>query len=576
MKYWGNFNLMTYVALRPGASVEAVNAKIKSLLKKHNPEGTRDELFLHPYTRLRLHSKFTNGKPDGGRIEYVRLFSVVAIFILVIACINFMNLATARSAQRAREVGVRKVIGAAKKYLVAQFMGEAILVALLAMLLAMLLVDRLLPVFNEITGKNIAISLLDPQFLLLFLGIAFFTGMLSGSYPALFLSSLKPVSVLKGTLKFKPSAVYLRQGLVVFQFMLSIVLIIGTLIIYYQINYIKNKNLGIDRENVLMVGLNSTINKHQAAFMHDLQQVPGITAITTAEGNPLQVSGTSGDIDWPGKPKKGAAIAPLQVGYDFIRTMNIKLTAGRDFSREIRTDTSNYIINEAAARMMEMKEPLHQVIGFWQGKGRIIGVMQDYHLQSLHQAIGPLILVLKPTEPSLALIKVSNKNLAATLAGMEQTIKKYNPEEPFEYQFLDEAFENQYKSETIIGKLTSFFAAIAIVISCLGLFGLALFTAEQRTKEIGIRKVLGASVGAIVGMLSKDFLKLVLVANVIAWPLSWYFMQTWLQSFEYRIPIGWWIFALAGGATLFIALLTVSFQAVRAAVTNPVQALRRE
>jgi hypothetical protein len=574
-KTWGNYSFHTYVALRPDASRQRVEAKLKNFLGRQN-KGVKDELFLHPLTEIYLHSRFENGRPAGGRIEYVRLFSGVAAFLLLIACINYMNLATARSARRAKEVGVRKVVGGSRALLTGQFMGEAVLMALLAVGFSVLLVNLLLPAFSTLTGKHIELTY-GPSFLLTLLGIALLTGLVAGSYPALFLSGLNPVRVLKGTPKFGAGALFFRKGLVVFQFALSILLIVGTLLVYRQIQYAKNKNLGLDRENVITLAVEGDLARHLEAFEQEVKRLPGVRAVTSASDNPTAVTGFSADLDWPGK-NAGAAVevAGLRVGYDFLRTMGISLKEGRDFSRQFAGDSSNYILNEAAVRAMGLKAPLGQEMKFWQGKGKVVGVVKDFHLTSLHETIRPLVIVLTPKYNSLLLVKTQRGRTPLALAGLQQAYRKYNPSYPFEYHFLDETFERQYKSETLVGELAKYFAVLAVFISCLGLFGLAAFTAEQRTKEIGVRKILGASVTALVALLSKEFIKLVGIAFLLASPVAWYAMNQWLQKFAYREEIAWWIFVLAGGLAVLIAVLTVSFQSLRAALANPVKSLRNE
>ncbi len=574
-KTWGNYSFHTYVALRPDASRQRVEAKLKNFLSRQN-KGVKDELFLHPLTEMYLYSKFENGKPAGGRIEYVRLFSGVAVFLLLIACINYMNLATARSAKRAKEVGIRKVAGGSRALLTGQFMGEAVLTALLAIGLAVLLVSLLLPAFSTLTGKHIELTY-GPSFLLTLLGIALLTGLVAGSYPALFLSGLNPVRVLKGTLKFGTGALLFRKGLVVFQFALSILLIVGTLLVYRQIQYAKNKNLGLDRENVITLAVEGDLARHLEAFAQEVGHLPGVQAVTSASDDPTAVTGSSADLDWPGKGVKGAVeVAGLRVGYDFLRTMGISLKEGRDFSRQFAGDSANYILNEAAVRAMGLNDALGQEMSFWQGKGKVIGVVQDFHLTSLHETIRPLVIVLMPKYNSLLLVKAQRGRTPLALAGLQQAYRKYNPGYPFEYHFLDETFERQYKSETLVGELAKYFSILAVFISCLGLFGLAAFTAEQRTKEIGIRKVLGASVADLVALLSKEFIKLVGVAFVLASPLAWYAVHQWLQKFAYREEIAWWVFVLAGGLAVLIAVLTVSFQSLKVALANPVKSLRSE
>ncbi len=577
LKEWGSNGIRTYVMLRENASAERVDTKIKRMVHRHDSATANIDLFLQPYTEMYLYSNFENGKQDGGRIEYVRMFSIVAAFILVIACINFMNLATARSTKRAKEVGVRKVVGAGHRLLMGQFIGEAILIALMGMVLAIITVQALLPAFNALTEKKITLSLSDPAIGVTLLGLTLFTGLLSGSYPAVFLSSLQPVRVLKGTLKFSAGAVWFRKGLVVFQFTLSILLIVGTVVVFRQVQYIKNKNLGLDRENLVYMPLEGDLKKGFEAFKQELEQVPGIKTVSKSSGNAMEVGSSTTSVSWKGKdPNDKILFSQLAVGHDFTEAMGIRIKEGRTFSRQFTTDTANYIVNEEAARRIGLKNIVGEELTFWGKTGKIVGVMKNFHTQSLHMPIEPLVVRLRPEETYLVVVRMEAGKTTEALAGMERVARKYNPAYPFQYDFADEEFARQYKSETVIGQLTTYFAFLAIFISCLGLFGLSAFTAEQRTKEMGIRKVLGASVTSLVTLLSKDFLKLVALAFVIAAPLAWYAAGRWLQNFEYKIQIGWWTFALAGVLALLIALLTVSFQSIRAALTNPVKSLRSE
>ncbi len=582
-KEWGNNGPRCYVMLRENTSVDKVNAKIKGYIKTKNKDSNV-ELFLQNYGESYLYSEWNSGKQDGGRIEYVRIFSVVAIVILLIACINFMNLATARSLRRAREIGVRKVVGAGKRQLVAQFIGEAIFVSFLAILVSLLLVVLILPSFNSFTDKHLAINLGDPVFLMILAGLTIVTGIISGSYPALFMSTLRPIIVLKGILKFKAGATYFRKALVVFQFALSIVLILWMIIVYRQVNYIHNKDLGFSKENLLYMPLEGQLGKNYMTFRDELLKQPGILNVTSAQSSPLEVGSSTQGVRWPGKDTtKLILFSNNPITYDYIKTMGIELVAGRDFDPSYSLDTMNYLVNEAAARKIGYKEPVGKELTMWGDKGTIIGLMKDFHHNSLKVPIEPLILRL--FKPSWAaengywgnvIIRTEKGKTKQAIASMETTFKKFNPGFPFKYYFTDDEMMKNYKSELTTSKLSRYFAFLAIFISCLGLFGLVMFTAEQKTKEIGIRKVLGASVGGIIGMLSKDFLKLVLIAVAIAFPVAWWLMNKWLTDFAYRIDIGWWVFVVAGIAALLIALLTISFQSIKSAIANPVKSLRTE
>jgi ABC-type antimicrobial peptide transport system permease subunit len=579
-KEWGNNGPRCYVLLAANTSVDKVNAKIKNYIKSKDKKSNV-ELFLQNYGESYLYSNWDNGKQNGGRIEYVRIFSVVAIIILLIACINFMNLATARSLRRAREIGVRKVVGAGKPQLIGQFIGESLFVSFLAMCLSLLIVALLLPTFNSLTDKHLSLNLSDTSFLLMVVILIVVTGVTSGFYPALFMSSLRPIVVLKGMLKFKSGATYFRKALVVFQFALSIILILGMIIIYRQIDYIHNKNLGFAKEGLLYMPLEGELQKNFMTFKQELLKQPGIKNVSSAQSSPLETGSSTSGVKWPGKDTtKLILFSTNPITYDYIKTMGIQLVNGRDFSSDYSLDTMNYLINEAAARKIGYKDPVGKELTMWDDKGVIIGVMKDYHHNSLHVPIEPLILRLfKQSWNSYwgnVIIRTEKGKTKQAISSMEKVFKQFNPGFPFKYYFTDDEISKNYKAEHTVSKLSRYFAFLAIFISCMGLFGLVMFTTEQRTKEIGIRKVLGASVPGIVQMLSKDFLKLVFIAAVIAFPVAWWAMHKWLADFAYRIDIGWWVFVVAGIAAALIALVTISFQAIKAAITNPVKSLRTE
>jgi len=580
-KEWGNNGPRCYVMIAPNTSIDRVNAKIKNYIKTKNKESNV-ELFLQNYGESYLYSDWENGKQNGGRVEYVKIFSLVAIIILVIACINFMNLATARSLRRAREIGVRKVVGAGKRQLIGQFIGESLFVSFIAICFSLLIVFLLLPSFNSLTEKHLSIDLTDPSFLVILFGLTLVTGIISGSYPALFMSSLKPIIVLKGLLKFRPGATYFRKALVVFQFALSIILILGMIVIYRQIDFIHNKNLGFAKEDLLYMPLEGELQKTYPTFKEQLLKQPGIEYVTSAQSSPLEVGSSTSGVRWPGKDTtKLILFSSNPITYDYIKTMGIQLLAGRDLSTEYGLDTMNYLVNEAAAKKIGYKDPVGKELTMWGDKGMIVGLMKDYHHNSLHVPIEPLILRLHKkswggTYWGNIIVRTEKGKTKQAIASMEKLYKQFNPGFPFKYYFTDDEIANRYKAEYTVSKLSRYFAFLAIFISCLGLFGLVTFTAEQRTKEIGIRKVLGASVTGIVGMLSKDFLKLVIIAAVIAFPVAWWAMHRWLNDFAYRVNIGWWVFVVAGIVALLIALLTISFQSIKAAIANPVKSLRTE
>lgn len=579
LKDWGNNGIKDYVKLHEGVDAQAFNAKIKDFIKTKN-EGSVVDLFVQNLGEQYLHGRYKDGVQAGGRITYVRLFGYVAIFILVIACINFMNLATARSSKRAKEVGVKKAVGSNRSQLIAQFMGESIIMALASTLFAGLAIMLLLPELNEFTGKAMVFSLLDINNLLLLIGIALVVGVLAGSYPSIFLSSFSPIKVLRGSFRSSGWTNGIRKGLVVFQFLISIFLIISTLAVHKQISYVKNINLGYNKENIIYIPMEgelqneSTINLFKARMLEN----PNILNVSTASNTPINIgSSTSGGFSWEGKdPESELLFTVLQVSNDFIETLGMEMKEGRSFDPNLVSDTLNVIINEQTAKNMNVENPLNQPITFWDRQGKVVGIVKDFHFASLHNKIDPLVISLRPEFSSVMFMKTTTANTKTTLDYIEKVFKEVNGQYPFEYQFLDEEYENLYRRETDIGTLANIFAMIAVFISLLGLFGLASFAAEQRIKEIGIRKVLGAGIGNLIMLLAKNFLLLVLFGFGIAVPLSYFFLSDFLSAFEYQANIGAGVYILAGCASVLIALLTVSYHSFRAAVANPVKSLRYE
>ena len=579
-KTWGSFSPLTYIRLRDNADAGKVAAKIKDFVYNYQPRNNNSytELGLQPYSEKYLHAVFSNGVPGGGRIEYVRLFTLLAIFIMLIACINFMNLATARSVKRAKEVGVRKVVGALRSSLIMQFIGEAMLLAFFSLVIALLVVILLLPAFNQLSGKQLSLPISQPVFWATLLGLTVLTGFVAGSYPALFLSSLNPVRVLKGSLKFGSGATNFRKGLVVFQFTLSILLMIGMFVIYRQMDYVQTKNLGYDRQNLIYIPIEGSLISKYDVFKETAANLPGVLAISKMKETPTVIQHHKGDIGWSGKdPDDVPSFADAAVGYDFIKTMHLTLLEGRDFSREFGNDSGSYILNESAVKRIGYQHPVGQPFTLGNVSGTIVGVLKDFHFNSMHDAIEPLVIRLdeKPKWGTV-LVRAAEGKTTPVLAGLAAICKNLNPEFPFTYQFSDEEYTKLYKSEQMVSQLCNYFACLAVFISCLGLFGLAMFTAAQRTKEIGVRKVLGASESNIFILLSAGFLKPVFIGMLIAFPLAWYTMNHWLEHFAYKTDLEWWIFAGAGLITIIIALLTVSFQSIRAAAMNPVKSLKTE
>ena len=580
-KDWTNNGPGTFLQLRADADPALVRNKIRKFLDNYNKEQTasfRIELGMQRFGDTNLHSKFENGEIVGGRIEYVKLFSFVAAFILLIACINFMNLTTARSAKRAKEIGVRKVVGAVRSKLMRQFLGEAMFITLLAVVLSLILLLFLLPAFNQLTGKDIILPFASLKFWIGLVCLTLVTGFIAGSYPSLFLSSFKPILVLKGTLKFTSSAAMFRKGLVVFQFVLSIVLIIGTIVVSRQVDYVQTTNLGYDRENLVYIPLEGDLTPQYHVFKQEALKMPGVKFITRASQAPTAISNGTGGVDWDGKdPNTSPQFTHASIGLDYTTTMQLLLAEGRDMSKNFRSDTAGYILNESALAKTGIKDPIGKRLTFWGRKGTIIGVVKDFHFASLHEPIRPLILRFGENEGyGNVLVRTEIGKTKQALKSLEKLCKQLNPKFPFTYYFSDEEYQKLYKSEQVVSKLSNYFAFLAILISCLGLLGLAMFTAEQRTKEIGIRKVLGASLVSLFGLQSKEFLKLIILALLIASPLAWWMMNKWLMNFAYQISIGWWVFLVAGATVILIALITVSTQAIKAAVANPVQSLRTE
>ena len=582
-KEWQAVDPRTVILLRPGANAAVVEKKMAHLLDKFETEqkNIRIELALQPFRDYYLRSEFKDGVPATGRIEYVRLFSIVALFILLIACINFMNLTTARSVKRAKEIGVRKVMGALRGLLIRQFIGEAVLMAFLSVLLALLIIALSLPAFNQLTDKHIVLPFSQWRFWASIIGITLLTGLFSGSYPAFYLSSFNPIRVLKASLPSgtRGDALF-RQGLVIFQFVLSIVLILSTLLISRQINYLQTARLGYDRENLLYIPIEGDLGAKLNVFAAEVKRLQGVQGMSyVSSGNPTYMNDGSLSIGWTGKdPNDHVRFIHEQIGPDYMKIMKLQLVAGRDFSPAFATDTMGCILNETAVALMGyQKDPIGKPVfqGSW--KAHIVGVVKDFHFQSLHETIMPLILNMGTNNRfATAMVRTQPGQTALVLSGLEKLCRQLNPAFPFSYKFSDQEYARLYAGEAITGRLSAIFASLAIIISCLGLLGLSMFTAEQRTREIGIRKVLGASVPSLFGLLSRNFLWLVGIAFLIAAPLGWWAMHGWLQGYAYRTDIPWWTFAVAGLLVTMIALVTVFWQAIRAARANPVRSLRAE
>ena len=576
---WDRIAFYTYIQLEENSPVGEVNQKISDVVRTYHPESNIERIFLQPLHRIHLYSNYQWDLDNYNQsdISFVYIFAITALTILLIACINFMNLSTARAGQRAREVGMRKVVGARRTDIIKQFFGEAILLAFVSLCFALVMASLFLPVFNGLTGKQLTLEFTGNLPFIAGLGlITLFTGMVSASYPALFISSFRPVKVLKGA---SPAGTghrsRLRKALVVFQFTLTIVLIIGTGIVHNQLDYMVNRDLGFDKDHILYFPM-GFLYRDWAAAKQALLQNPNILYATNSyppNGKPW----ASTDFDWEGKkPEEKVVMYPYGVDEDYLNTFRMRMADGRFFSKAFATDTAKYVINEAAVRAMGMTSPVGRWVSYGGRKGQVIGVIGDFHQSSLHGEIEPLILEFGHGSPYTC-IKIRSENVSGTLRYIEDVWNKFAAEgRPFQYEFLDLAIERFYKTEQKIGKVFRYFTVLMIFISCLGLFGLASFTAEQRTKEIGIRKVMGASVSKIMLMLSTEFIKWVAIANVFAWPVAYFLMRQFLRNFAYRIHLSLEMFVFSGLLALVVALVTVSSQSARAARANPVNSLRYE
>jgi putative ABC transport system permease protein len=578
---WGSNSTKNYVLLKPNTSLASVNSKIENIIIKHGQSDWTTKSFLYPVSRLHLYGNFVNGVEDGGKIQTVKVFIIIAAFILLIACINFMNMSTARSEKRAKEVGIRKVVGAQKKSLIFQFIGESILIALIAGIVALFLMQISLPVFNRVTKKELFIEYDKIYFWFSFLGFILFTGIIAGSYPAFFLSSFKPVAVLKGTFKRANALITPRKALVVLQFTFAIVLIVCTIIIEQQIKYARDRETGYDKNNITYTFLAGDIPKNYELIKNDLIS-KGIATAVSKTSAPLTEGWSDGGADWQGKnPNDRTDFNFFDTEGNIVPTAGLTLLQGRDIDlKNYPTDSNAVILNESAVKAMGFKNPIGQIIdrGAWGTDWHVIGVVKDFILQSPYEPIRPMIIQgPKANWFNLMHVKLNSANSTAkNIAGMEKIFKTYNPQYPFEYHFIDEQYAKKFSDEETTATLSAFFAGLTIFISCLGLFGLATYMAENRIKEIGVRKVLGASVAGITALLSKEFIKLVIISIVIASPIAWYAMNKWLASYNYHIGISPLIFLVAGLMAILIALFTVSFQSIKAALANPVKSLRSE
>jgi predicted permease len=574
VKNWGSTGPHIFILVKPGTNTDQLNQKIAGIVKSHG-DSTRT-LFITPFSKNYLYGKYENGVQVGGRIEYVRLFSIIAFFILVIACINFMNLSTAKASRRVKEVGIKKAIGSSRKQLILQYLGESLLMTFVSLITALMLVVLFLPQYNQITGKQLQLPF-DAPFIGSLLLIGLLTGLLAGSYPALYLSGFNPIVVLKGRLKNSIGEILTRKGLVVFQFALSVVLIISVMVVYKQITFVQTKNPGYGKDNVIYFDIEGIVIKNTAAFLSQIKAIRGVVNASSTSHDMVAHNYADPGFSWPGKNEKDwIFFQGVRGNYDLIETLGVALKQGRSFSRNYGTDSHAVVLNEAAVALMGLKDPVGTTIKYWGDDRQIIGVVKNFHFESLHETVKPLYFSLQPESAKYIMAKIEAGKERQTLAQLEAFYKRYNPGFTLDYKFLDSEYQAQYASEQRVAVLSRYFAGLAILISCLGLFGLAAFMAERRQKEIGVRKVLGATVSQIVLLLSRELMQLVLIAILIAVPLALWATNKWLQDFAYKADIRWWLFAFAALAAVLIALLTVSFQSIKAAIANPVKSLRTE
>lgn len=583
---WWNLNYHTYLLMRPGADLEHVQSRLHEMPARYIGEqeeasGYRQFLYLQPLTDIHLTSHYTGELDANSHTAYVYVFSAIAAFILVIACINFMNLATARSAQRAREVSLRKVVGAGRRQLIGQFLSESILLSLLALAVALILIQAALPLFNDLAYKELTLNYLQQRrFVAVCTAFAVGVGLLAGAYPSFVLSGFRPIDVFKGEAATGRGGVFLRKGLVVFQFAISVTLIVGSFVVYEQLRYMQTENLGFAKEQVVVVRA-ADVGSHYSAIKDAVEDVAAVRSVAFSSAVPGRDQGTNVFSRTSGYAQDGQTLSVVGVDHDFAETYGLELVAGRDFSRDFASDdTAAYMINEAAVKALGWTTP-EEAIGQpltrqFQDTRTVIGVVKDFHFTSLQRAIYPMVFMIRPDWYGYAAVNIGGGNVQATIASLESVWNRMAPDQPFQAFFLDDDYDRQYRSERRIGSILALFTGLAIFIACLGLFALAAYTAQQRTKEIGVRKVLGASAASIVVLLSKDFTRLVILGTVVAAPVAYLLMDRWLEDFAYRIELSWWTFALAGLAAMVIAWMTVSYQSLRTALTDPVEALRYE
>ena len=580
---WSNAGLNTFIQVKKGTDIQKLNKQIAGIMSKQVP-GFNRKLFLQPLTDIHLNTDFAYDLPGIGDKKYIYIFSAIALFLILIACINYINLSTARVLKRSKEIGLRKIMGSNRFQVVKQFFGESLIVVFLSFFSALVLVDMLLPLFNHLSGKNLTINYFDLTFFGGITVLLIFVSLLSGGYPSLILSSIKPVNTLKNILRNGQKGSLFRKVLVVFQFSLSIILIVGTATVFYQLNYIKNKKLGFDKENVLTFSAKGKFQQDYNTMKNELLNKSSVLNVTAEDRLLLNTKQSTTNLYWEGKETKtDINIGYSYVDYNYFDMMEVKMKDGRNFSPDMSTDRDAFILNEEAVNQMKLKNPVGKRFVLNNKQGKIIGVIKNTNFRSLHYKVQPTAYMVLNDYSELSFkyngiiyVKTAAGKTHDAIVAIENIWKKVNPDIPFEYHFLDKTIDNQYVKEIQTGEIFSYFSLIAILIASLGLYGLTLFTVENRIKEIGIRKVLGASAISILKIFSEDYLKLILLSTIIAYPIAWYAMDKWLDNFAYKIGLSWWLFALAGGIALLIALATVSFQAIKAAYANPVKSLRYE
>ncbi|MEP2771064.1 MAG: ABC transporter permease [Fulvivirga sp.] len=574
---WGNYSFQVFIEINDPKNIANVEASVAPMLTENGQDDIEREFFLHPLLKWRLYSNFENGVATGGMSDYVKLFTIIAVFILVIACINFMNLATARSERRAKEVGIRKSVGSRRWELIVQFLSESVFIAFISCVIAVVIAQLLLPSYNELVDKELFIDYTSAQFWISVLAIILVTGVVSGSYPAFYLSGFQPVKVLKGKVKPGKGASTPRKILVTLQFGFAIFLIIGTIVIYQQIQLVQNRELGYDQNNLISVRLNDDIDDNYETIKLELESSGSVESVTKSNSQITSIN-SNNFLGWPGKPEDLRVIFTTIAGdYDYAKTMGIKVLMGRDFSKDFKSDTAAIVINKAALDLMDLPEPvIGTQLDLWGDKRTLIGVVDNVLMGSVHDPIKPMFMVIDNWWGYVTIRLRQTNNLQASLEKVKTVFEKHDPAHPFEYEFMDEEFEKKFSTINLTSRLASIFAFLAILITGLGLFGLASFTAEQRTKEIGIRKVLGASVGNLVGLISREFSKLVILSFLISSPIAWYLLNQYLERYPIRTEIGWWVFPLTGLVALLFAVAIVANQAWGAAKANPVKSLRSE